>query len=337
MAKTNNKEALQSYILTAAKYDFNVYEKRILYCLVELAQCEVEGLQFPKDCKKLDHDLFGFVNISIPCSRILRDEEDKNHNRVKKALLALTKKVIEYEDEKEWMALNIVAFPRIKKYENNFSFIIHPMIWDCILNFSKGYRKIEMKTVKDFVSVYSMRFYELMSGQQRPLTFSIEQLKEMFKITDKYKRVNDFIKKTIIPAQKELNIKSPYSFKYTLNRSGQGGKINSITFYPVYNSEHRDEFLEQQKLQKQISLNWDLSRETIKYIKETFLFEDKEIKQHIDLFKKLQQDIDLIAFISEKKRYILEANNPKGYLISILKKVAEKLPSESKITMKNQK
>lgn len=33
-----NKDLIQSYIMTTAKYDFNVYEKRIIYRLVEMAQ-----------------------------------------------------------------------------------------------------------------------------------------------------------------------------------------------------------------------------------------------------------------------------------------------------------
>ena len=33
-----NRDQTQSYILTMAKYDFTVYEKRILYRIVELAQ-----------------------------------------------------------------------------------------------------------------------------------------------------------------------------------------------------------------------------------------------------------------------------------------------------------
>ena len=33
--KINNKELIQSYILTTAKYDYSVYEKRILYRIVE--------------------------------------------------------------------------------------------------------------------------------------------------------------------------------------------------------------------------------------------------------------------------------------------------------------
>ena len=34
-----NKDQIQSYIMTTAKYDFNVYEKRILYRLVACRTC----------------------------------------------------------------------------------------------------------------------------------------------------------------------------------------------------------------------------------------------------------------------------------------------------------
>ena len=43
MAKVENKEIIQSYILTTAKYDFSVYEKRILYRIIELNQYLIEG------------------------------------------------------------------------------------------------------------------------------------------------------------------------------------------------------------------------------------------------------------------------------------------------------
>ena len=45
MARTikDNKDVIQSYVFTMAKYDFSVYEKRIIYRLVELAQCELQG------------------------------------------------------------------------------------------------------------------------------------------------------------------------------------------------------------------------------------------------------------------------------------------------------
>ena len=36
----------------------------------------------------------------------------------------------------------------------------------------RGYRKYELVTAMQFKSVYSMRMYELMSGQKRPLEFT---------------------------------------------------------------------------------------------------------------------------------------------------------------------
>ena len=46
--KITNKDVIQSYLMTVSKYNFSVYEKRILYRLVEAMQCELEG-------KKLNH------------------------------------------------------------------------------------------------------------------------------------------------------------------------------------------------------------------------------------------------------------------------------------------
>jgi hypothetical protein len=72
-----NKDLIQSYIMTTAKYDFNVYEKRIIYRLVEMAQGEVQGVKFANNCQKIEHDLFSCVNITMPIACLLNGEEDK--------------------------------------------------------------------------------------------------------------------------------------------------------------------------------------------------------------------------------------------------------------------
>ena len=66
-----------------------------------------------------------------------------------------------------------------------------------------------------FKSVYAMRFYELMSGQTTPLFVPLEGsdgLRERFNLQGKYERVNDFRRKVIDVAKKELDKFSPYSF-----------------------------------------------------------------------------------------------------------------------------
>ena len=55
--KINNKEILQSYILTTAKYDYSVYEKRILYKIVEQLQYLIEGKMLDKRYS-IQHGIF---------------------------------------------------------------------------------------------------------------------------------------------------------------------------------------------------------------------------------------------------------------------------------------
>lgn len=45
MAVIKNRELVQSYVLTTAKYDFSVYEKRILYRIIEVLQAYLSGIK----------------------------------------------------------------------------------------------------------------------------------------------------------------------------------------------------------------------------------------------------------------------------------------------------
>lgn len=313
-----NKDLIQSYIMTTAKYDFNVYEKRVIYRLVEIAQAELQGIKFADNCRKLDHDLWGCVDITLPIADLLNGETDENYTRIKSALASLSKKSFEYEDDEIWQNISIIAFPTIVKRSSVLSFKIHPRVWDCILNFSKGYRKYELKAAMSFKSQYSMRFYELLSGQKRPLIYTIEQLKEMFGVFDKYKLTADFIRKVVDAAKKELDGVSPYTFEYTTLKEGR--KITAIKFYPIYQPEHRDSDLEKRDLQKQVSLSWSLSSEVRNYLKKSLEFSDKELKNNLDLFISAQNLLpDLMGELALLKGKAREKKNPKGYIINSIK------------------
>jgi plasmid replication initiation protein len=188
-----------------------------------------------------------------------------------------------------------------------------------MLDFSKGFKKYELETAMQFDSIYSMRFYELLSGQKSPLTFEVEHLKEMFQVQGKYAQINDFFKRVIDPAKKELDAKSPYSFDVKMNRTGK--KITSFTFLPVYRAENRDSDLARRDLQKQVQPSWDLEKNVLECLKTAFLFSSAEIKQNMDLFKRAQFEMDdFMAFMSQVKPRANRADNPKGYLINAIRK-----------------
>lgn len=312
-----NKDIIQSYIMTTAKYDFNVYEKRIIYRLVEMAQGQLQGIKFANSCQKIEHTLFGNVNITMPIACLLNGEEDKNHVRVKEALQSLQRKIFEYEDDEVWQSISIIALPYIEKRSSILSFTIHPRVWDCIMDFSKGFRKYELKTAMEFTSQYSMRFYELLSGQKSPLVYTFEDLKIMFGVQDKYKRNPDFVKRIIEPAKKELDAKSPYSFEYKVLKMGRS--FHALKLYPKYQPEHRDEALEKHELQRLVSLGWNLDRLVRNYLRQELLFTDQEIKHNIDLFKEAQKKLDIILELSMLKGKSRNKKNPKGYIINSLK------------------
>ncbi len=314
--KITNKDVIQSYLMTVSKYNFSVYEKRILYRLVEAMQCEIEGKKlYPGLC--IEKTLYDDRIVLMPISAFLANDDDENYTRIKKALIDLRNKSFEFDDGQIWKVVGIIEKPQFNHKRGWVKFEIQPEVYNAVLNFSKGFRKYELKTAMEFTSQYSMRFYELMSGQKRPLIYTIENLKIMFGIEKKYERNPDFIKRIVIPAKEELDAKSPYSFEYKILKDGR--TFHSLKLYPKYQPEYRDEELEKHELQKSISLSWDLDRIVRNYLKQDLLFTEQEIRNNIDLFKVAQGKIDLILELSILKGKSREKKNPKGYIINAIK------------------
>ena len=314
--KITNKDVIQSYLMTVSKYDFSVYEKRILYRLVEAMQCELEGKKLHSGLR-IEKNIYDDRVVMMPISSFLANDDDENYTRVKKALIALRNKTFEFDDGRTWKLIGIIEKPQFDYKRGWVRFEIQPEIYNAVLNFSKGFRKYELKTAMEFTSQYSMRFYELMSGQQTPLTYTIEDLKIMFGVQNKYKRSPDFIKWIVKPAKEELDAKSPYSFEYKILKDGRS--FHALKLYPKYQPEHRDEELEKHELQKQVSLGWDLDRLIRNYLKQDLLFTDQEIRNNIDHFKAAQKELDIMLEFSILKGKSREKKNPKGYSINSLK------------------
>ena len=315
---TERIEIIQSYIVTTARYDFNVYEKRVLYRIIEMIQFVLNGKKLNQRYR-IDKTLFDLYNVEMPIKALLNGERDENYIRIKNALMSMSRKIFQYEDEKEWRAIPLILLPKIQKYESTVKFRLHEDIYIALLNFSKGYKKYELKTAFEFDSNYAMRFYELFSYQRTPLTYSVEELKTMFGVEKKYKLTADFIRWVIVPAQDELNEKSPYSFEYTTLKKGR--KINAIKFYPVKIPDNVDEEFETERLKKQLSPAWSIERHILNYLKEHYMFSTPEIKNNVTLFEQAQKEIpDLLMFLSEIRARANRAGNPKGYLINALKK-----------------
>ena len=328
--KINNKEVLQSYILTTAKYDYSVYEKRILYRIIEQLQSLTEGKPLNKRylLKEYQFSNKKLFEFTFPFSAFKKNEEDKNHYQIKKALLSLEKKGFEYEDDKVWKTINIIYFPELVKYKEDVVFTLREEVVEAFLDFSKGFKKYELKTAMEFESIFSMRFYELLSSQKTPINYSIDFLKELFGISDKYKLTADFFRYVIEPAKKELDKCSPYTFHYEKIKTGR--KITGIRFIPIHQSQFEDESLKKQKVMKQMSNRWFIPKNIEDYLKYNYEFTDKELNNNLSLFESLYNNLpeeEFLDFLVELKEQsvVYEIKNLKAYLIGSLKKKSEQL------------
>lgn len=310
-----NKQIIQSYIITVAKYSFSVDEKRVLSHLIEFLQPLLEGHKLEG---KIEQDLFENYAVEVPVSYFF--DESTTRQRVKQAIKSLNEKSFEIEDEDGWQIIRLIEMPRLNQ-KGKVQFYLSKKLVDVFLNFSHGYTKYMLDVSLSFSSVYSMRIYELVAGQKRPLTFSIKRLKEMWELCNikAYQRNYNFIQRVIEPAKKELDNKSNWSFEYKLIK--RGNKFEYIEFIPIHFSNRETEQSIHADALRRTNLSAFFSREIRNYLQNICGFSARELKnntQVIQTFCHIQQK-DALSKLETIWERAIGARNPKGYLIQSLK------------------
>ena len=318
---------MESYIFSTVRHDFGIYSERLLLRLVELAQREINGLDFKGGTSigKVKVGAWGDAEITIPVKDILSGEDDKNYNKAKQAVRNLMGKFLEYEDDKTYRATHILNDVDVDKISGKMIIQVNRNIWNAMLDFSKGFRKYELETAVKLRGKYSLRIYKLVSKQRDPISYSISDLRKMWGLTDKYKKVDDFIKNTIVTAKAELDKVSPYSFDYSLTSSkssevnkGRKGRpaITSVTFYPYHNIKNESS----DALRKMADTSLIVERELSSMLINKFGFDWGGIKSNITLFDIAQKEFDLCLFLDKIAPAALRATNPQGYVINAIRR-----------------
>ena len=321
------KEVVESYIFSTVRHDFGIYSERLLLRLVELAQRELRGLDFKggSSIGKVEIGEWGDAEIVVPVKDILSGEEDKNYSKAKAAVRNLMGRFLEYEDEQKYKATQILNEVDVDKVAGKMVIRVNRNIWRAMLDFSKGFRKYELETAVKLRGKYSLRIYKLVSKQTEPITYSIADLRQMWGLTEKYKKVDDFVKNTIVSAKEELDRVSPYSFDYVLNAAksaevnkGRKGRpaITSVTFFPVRRMANETT----DAVRKMVDPSLLLDRELYMMLKNKFYFDVQGIKANITLFDTAQKECEILDFLDGIAPAALRAANVQGYVINAIRK-----------------
>lgn len=314
---STDREVIQSFVITTARYDFSLAEKRILTNLIGLLQDKLEGKRLRG---KIEPDLFGNYQFQVSIMDIM-PEFDRHTRQYKDALLSLRNRVFEFEDDDRWKPIGIIEKPEILKRKGLVSFEIAREFVEIFLDFKKGYSKYTLGISLGLKSVYAIRLYELLSNQKISLTYSIDKLKEIFQVEDKYKENTNFINRCIKPAKDELDKSANWSFEYSLIKDGK--KYKYIKFKPIHIVERESEEVQRQEAHRRASLMWQLERNTSAFLKGTCHFTDRELKgkltiERLKIFCKKYGNFTLKK-MNEIWERAKENNNPKSYFMGAIK------------------
>ena len=366
----SSKEVVQSYLLTTAGRDWGVYAEKFLLRLVEIAQGDIQGMDFKKgkDMKphsptlnypNLTKNAIGDAIVSIPIKDLLPDDGYTNYEYIRETIEQLQTKIMRWEAPKTDAKGNIVYNDQgvaVRKWksvqligeaegENDINSCItvriNTNIWNVMVDFTKGFRAFDLNIAMRLQSKYALRLYQLMSRQETPLTYSIEDLKKQWGLEDKYPRPDDFIKRTIIPAKEELDATSPYTFDFIPVKSkvpGRGNKpVTHITFFPKHQIQYETArgtkgFDETQMLKEPIR----------RILKEKYSFEWYELQTTFDLLYTAQKTMtgadedhpDLLTFLVNLSHNVSKAEDKKKYIIGSIKR---HLKEKYNVVMKSKK
>ena len=311
-----SRQVVQSYIATTAMYDFNVYEKRVLYNLVKLAQSQIEGIRLADNLYRIEHEYSELIKIELPISDFLLGSEDKHHARVKEALQSLHRKTFSYRDAQVWECFSIIANPKIELRSSQVSFFVNTKVWDVLLDFSRGFSRYDLEVAFALESTYSMRFYEMLCGQENPIRLSIDSIRKEFRLEDKYPLTKDFIRRVIESARLELNEKSPVTFTYRPLKEGR--KFTQILFFPVRQPQLESPQGLFQSAVRKYGIAGSLNRDEYRLLREIG-FTENGIRNNLALFLQCRRNLDFPYELALIQGHCRTKKNPCGWCIRTLK------------------
>lgn len=366
----SSKEVVQSYLLTTAGRDWGVYAEKFLLRLVEIAQGDIQGMDFKrgKDMKphsptlnypNLTKNAIGDAIVSIPIKDLLPDDGYTNYEYIRETIEQLQTKIMRWEAPKtdakgniiyneqgvpvrKWKSVQLIGDAEGENDVNSCITVrINTNIWNAMVDFTKGFRAFDLNIALRLQSKYALRLYQLLSRQETPLTYTIEELKKQWGLEDNYPRPDDFIKRTIIPAKEELDAISPYTFDFKplkSNAPGRGNKpITAITFFPKHQIQY-----ESTRAIKGFDETQMLKEPVRRILKEKYGFEWYELQTTFDLLYTAQKTMtgvdadhpDLLTFLVNLSHNVAKAEDKKKYIIGSIKR---HLKEKYNVVMKSKK
>lgn len=304
------KFVIQNNVITTARYEYSVIEKRIVYHIIKHIQANMGT----------ESTLFGDPYIRIPIKELVTHD---NYLQVKIASKSLRQKSFEinYKNE-DWVETGLINWSKFTKEDGIMTYELSKMIIPVLLEVANNFTLYDLNVALSLKSPYSQRIYEFCSQFRVAggLRISIEDFKERFKLenspTYNGPLGNSNLKSKILKkAQNE--IKSLFDsgvcdlqFAFKLKKTGRAFTDIDFKIFSTKNPKHVPQMEEDRAY-------------CINFIKGLFR-EEREIPylKHVsnELFNKQAYNLFALKIDSFKRKY---SDAPESDRKRILRKILE--------------
>lgn len=296
---------IQPNPITTARYQFNVYEKRVMYHLIAQLQREMRGeIEIPRS-------IFDDRYFDIPYRLV--DSELKNYKKVKDSLEAMRLKSFQIiRKENSWSGFGFINWYDLR--DGIIRISLPPPIAPALLDISEGFTAYSAMVAATLQSIYSMRFYEWCCQFKDTGKWytTPDEIRARLGLTEhsSYQNYANLRKHVIDVAMKELRDLYKqglsdvcFDVKETRTGRGRGGSISKMCFTIYW--KKKNEVIDEERNEDYLVIAHFLSQFYTAKTADQKLFRDTVLRRALD--ENRLESIAKLVMIAKTKQ------NPAAY------------------------
>lgn len=215
----NRNIVKQDYQLVNAKYKLTTAEIRfVMIALTQLENNDTELTEYEIKVSELEEKL----------------QTEQNETRLKQFAKKLLSKPLEVPTEDGFIVANWFADVEYIKGQSKFKVSFSKKLIPYLLELKKRYVSYNLKNILPLTSSYSVRIYQLLKEYEKLKIryIKVEELMDILQVPNSYKIYDNFKRKVLQVAEKELAEHTDISFTFEEEKEGRKVDRLILRIYP---------------------------------------------------------------------------------------------------------
>ncbi|WP_144481464.1 replication initiation protein [Cytobacillus oceanisediminis] len=288
-------------MLIEANYKLGVVEQKLILCLASNIQPTDSDFKTYTLSIKEFHQLLGLKG-------------SPKYSELRQITKELMQKVFEIRLGRKVAQVAWLSYVAYNESEGTIDIRFDPFLRPYLLKLKKEFTSYKLENVVKLKSSYAIRIYELLKQYERlqERTFLLADLRKILGAEEIYPAYGNFKQRVLVPAQKELKLKTDITFE--IEESKEGKRVQKIKFIITSKKKKKDA--------KQL----ELFEENLEGVQHSSQYYAKAKKLALQIGVKSEallklwdkfgenQVIEILERIKERK----DIENPVGYITAVL-------------------